>query len=682
MDLRTTRIVFAKELRETLRDRRTLLAMVVLPICLYPLIGIGVIQWIGAQEARQAEQPSRVGMLGPGWPALERALGRSKTRFELLRDKSRAELEEGIRDKRIDLVLEIPAEVAELEREGTVKVKLAFDDTRMRSAMAHRRVKEELRDLADRIRKDRLRSRSLPEELFEPVATDVKRIHRGGDKGAHIMAEVVPLLVILMVLLGAFYPAIDVTAGEKERGTLETLLAAPVARTSLIAGKYLVVALVAAFTGLLNLASIGLTLALGVGPAVRSAGVEVAIPWGAVALTVVAMVPAALFFAGTMLAVAALGRSFKEAQNLLSPVMVVFTLPAVAARLPGVELTPFTALLPVVNISLLIHDLIIGRVQWLPALVTVASLVGYTAVALRLASRVFESEHLLFAPDPSLGKVSLWKRLTGRARAAAPAPTSSQAATLFLVVMALILLVGRPLQSGSLIGGLLVTEWALIGLPVLLLLRIGRLEARSTLALARPTGSALLGALLAGVSAWYLVGVLVETVQQQVLPMPPDLIKAYHRALFSTERFLALDLFVLALSPAICEEALFRGVLLQATRRTMSASSAVIVNGLLFGLFHLSPYRFFSTMILGMVLALLVLRTGSIWPGILFHFLNNASAIVAGRLLGDQADGATPPALSWPLLATTLVIFVAGMALALRPRAAGSRAASSDPPGR
>lgn len=675
MSPRIVGIVYRKELLETLRDRRTLVVMVVLPLCLYPIVGIGITQVVGSQEARRGQQSSRVALRGPDWPELQRSLVDGK-QIELGREHA---TEQSVREGRVDLLLTVPPKLQQtLARDGTVKLELVYDDTRERSRLAHKRVTQEVERLARKIVQRRLKGHGLSRELVRPLTTGEKRVGTAHGRGAQLMARVVPMLVILMVLLGAFYPAIDVTAGEKERGTLETLLAAPVDRISLMAGKYLVVATAGVITGLLNLGSIGLTLSLGFGPALRAAGVASQdVPWSAVLLTVVAMVPAALFFAAILIAIAALGRSFKEAQNLLTPVLLVCQLPALVAQVPGIELNLFTAVIPVVNVSLLTRDLIAGRTAWLPAGVTILSLALYTVVALKLAARIFVGERLLFAPDPGAGKRrGIWGALLPHRgdRPPAEAPTPTQASLLFLVVMALILLVGQPMQARHLVAGLLVTEWVLIALPVLLLVWLGRVRLAGALALNRPAPAAMLGALLTGLSAWYLVGMLVETVQQRVMPMPPEMVREYHRALFSAERGLALDLFVLALSPAVCEELLFRGVLLQGTRRSMSPTWTVVVNGLLFGLFHISPYRFVSTMILGMVLALIVLRAGSILPGMLFHLLNNASAIVVGRLMGSQAVTSTSePVLSWPLLSAAALLFALGLGLVFRAGPSGPR---------
>jgi sodium transport system permease protein len=673
VSLRHTWLVYRKEMLETLRDRRTLIVMVVLPLVLYPIMGVGLTQWVGLQESRRTEESSRVALSGPHWPALEQDLV-AADKISVSRAK---DAKAWLRADKLDLVLQIPEGFGEAAvTDGTVELGLMLDASKDRSLQARRRVMKVVEALAGRLREQRLERRGLPGELVQPIATVDTDVASGEAIGARIISGVVPLLIVLMILLGAFYPAIDLTAGEKERGTLETLLVAPVPRTSLITGKFLVVASIATCTGLLNLGSIGLTLGLGFGPALEAAGVAAQIPWSAVALTAVAIVPTALFFAAVMVAAASMARSFKEAQNLLTPIYMICMLPAMAAAIPGIKLTALTALVPVVNVSLLTRDMIAGNLQLLPAALAVLSIGVYTALALKVAARIFDSERLLFAPDPSLRK-----GVGGKRRVVTHA-NPVHAGVLLLIVMALILLVGQRLQARNVIVGILVTEWALIMLPVLLLLRFARVELRPALALNRASMLTLVGAVLAGLSAWYLVGTLVEVLQQRVFPMPPEMIKAFHKAVLAPDRHLALDLFALALSPAICEEVLFRGVLLQSTRRTMSPRAAILINGVLFGLFHLSPWRFIPTLLLGMLLALIVLRSGSLLPGVVFHFLNNASAIVAGRLVGVDPEGVgKASAVSPSLLGLAVAVFCAGLWLALRRRgeAAVGQGDSGDP---
>jgi sodium transport system permease protein len=241
------------------------------------------------------------------------------------------------------------------------------------------------------------------------------------------------------------------------------------------------------------------------------------------------------------------------------------------------------------------------------------------------------------------------------------APEPIEGAFLFLLILFLILAVGRLIQRYNIILGLLVTEWVLIALPILIFIHVRFLSGRLVLNLRSASPIAFVGALLTGLSAWYLVGVLVENVQQQVFPLPKEMIEESQRLLFSSKRHLLVDLFALALSPAVCEELLFRGVLLSLSRKVLRIPGTVLLNGLLFGLFHMNPYRFFPTMLLGFVLAVIVAFSGSIFPAMLFHFLNNAMAILVGRLLDATGEGTM--ALSPFYTTLALAMFLAGINL-------------------
>ena len=656
MNARAIGLIYAKELRETLRDRRTLIVMVLLPLVLYPVVIFTIGQGVMMQESVASERPSRVGLGGPAWPGLSEALVKHK-QIRLVPGGRRSQLD----SEELDLLVTVPADFSQkLGADDTVKLRLIYDETRSNSKQALGRARKALRGLGQRLHEGRLTRRRLPSTFSEPLRLEESSTAKPEEVGAHLLGQVLPLLAILMVLLGAFYPAIDLTAGEKERGTLETLLVTPVSRTAVITGKFLVVATVATCTGLLNLGSLGLTVAMGLGPGMMEANASLQVPWYAVALTAVAIVPAALFFSAVMVAVAAMARSFKEAQNLLTPVYMLCMMPAIAAMFPWVRLTPLTAMIPAVNVGLLTRELIGGKLPLVPLLICLASCLLYTVAALKLAARIYNSERMLFAPDPGRQGANAGP---GR-RGLRGTPDPLQAAILMLAVMGLILLVGQYLQAMDVITGLLITEWVLIATPVLLLIYFGRLDYRAVLSLRVPGAVTVLGAVLAGLSGWFLVGMVVEAVQQRYMPMPKELMEQMARALFSGERSLALDLFTLAISPAICEELLFRGVILRASRARMGIPAAVVLNGILFGVFHLSIYRFFPTMILGMVLAVIVIRTRSIIPAMIFHFLNNGCAVVIGRYLGPSAssDPGQQP-VSLPMIMASLALFVGGMAL-------------------
>ncbi len=241
------------------------------------------------------------------------------------------------------------------------------------------------------------------------------------------------------------------------------------------------------------------------------------------------------------------------------------------------------------------------------------------------------------------------------------------AAVLFVAGVA-VLFVSGGLGLAAWLGepGMVAAEWLLLLLPAVLFVRAGGYDPAASFQLGRPSPRGLLaGVLLVGGAsplAW-----AVGWAQSFVLPVPPEMEEALRTLLTArTPGRLAWLLLAVALTPALCEEAVFRGVLLSATRR-LPAWRAVLLNGVVFGAFHLSlesPVRFLPTTWVGIVIAWAVLRTGSVWTGVLMHLLNNASIVLlasAPSLSGLVTDPDAPPPL-W-LVAAGIVSLAAGAEL-------------------
>jgi sodium transport system permease protein len=221
--------------------------------------------------------------------------------------------------------------------------------------------------------------------------------------GGNAIGGIVPYLFLLLCFTGAMYPAMDLTAGEKERGTMETILCSPVARLDLVLGKFLMVLTASLGTVICSLISMGLTVAIGgpllAGMAGGGRGAAAALPTvdplGLVA--VFAMVfPMAVLFSAGLLAISLFAKSFKEAQSYVSPLVIVIVLPAVIGVLPGVELNARLALVPILNVSLVSKELVSGVWQWPYIALIFGSTSVYAALALGLAVRMFNREDVLF----------------------------------------------------------------------------------------------------------------------------------------------------------------------------------------------------------------------------------------------------------------------------------------------
>jgi sodium transport system permease protein len=246
-------------------------------------------------------------------------------------------------------------------------------------------------------------------------------------------------------------------------------------------------------------------------------------------------------------------------------------------------------------------------------------------------------------------------------------PDAAQAIGFIAAVALLFFYLGFPLQAGLGQGGLLLSEWLLLFLPALLFVRVAGFGVRETFSLRRPTGTKVAGGLLLIAGALPL-GWFLAWAQGFVLPVPWDMLEGLEDLVTaeSPSRLLWL-LVLLALTPAICEEAVFRGVLLAGIRGRASTVRVAVLNGLLFGAFHISfesAFRFLPTAWLGFILAWAVLSTRSIWVGVLMHFVNNGSIVLITSVPALRAwlesGGDAPP---WVLLPPALLAVAGGVRL-------------------
>ena len=264
MNLRTIRTIAAKELLETLRDKRTLMAMIGIPLILYPLILLVGTQAIVYRQGKTERETSRV-VLAPGVPANVVTWLGEDDRIEVVGGDA-ANAAAGLADKKFDAVLRPgddanPTDLATvLDDGGTLPLMLEFDSTIHRSAAARGRISERLRDAADALVGKRLETAGVPPSLIKPLDLQGSDLAPPKKRAGNLLGNTLPMLMIMMLGLGAFYPAVDLTAGEKERGTFETLLATPTSRREIVWGKFFAVVGLSLATGLLNLGSMAVTL--------------------------------------------------------------------------------------------------------------------------------------------------------------------------------------------------------------------------------------------------------------------------------------------------------------------------------------------------------------------------------------------------------------------------------------
>jgi sodium transport system permease protein len=671
--------VLGKELRETLRDRRTLFIMIVIPVLLYPgmLVLMEQITMFG-QRSMEAHSV-RVAVIGDarGGPGFLERDGD----LQLLAADSvpTAMLQSG----RIDAAIVFPEEGWDTTQTNVVR--LVFDGAADRSARARGLVRQRLGEWNDSLLIARLERQGLPREYAQPLAVRETSLATAEQMGGYALGRFLPLLLILMTVLGAFYPSIDMAAGEKERGTLETLLTAPVPADQIVIGKFVAAGLMGFTAAALNLGSMLLTFQSGLLSFGGVVDLQFSVPLHAIVVILAVLMLLSVLFSALFLGIAVRSHSFKEAQNSLTPIYVLSILPAMMAMMPGVEFTPAMAMVPVAGVAFLFRDLMGGTLELEAALIAVASTVLYTTVALVYASRAFGREDILFGSgggdvdvSPMRARFRRWRR-TQRSL-----PSAGEAMLLVVFVGLLFFYVGRPLMIRLGEQGIWASQILLLLVPGLVYALVARKDLRATFALRAAPPRAFAAGLLIMLGA-IPIGWLIAWAQGFFIEIPAEYLRAMEQLVTAGEpsRLLWL-LLVVAVTPAICEELIFRGVLLQGLRSSGGMARAVIVSALVFGAFHLSfetAIRFLPTVFLGLVLGYVVWRTRSIFTGMLMHLVNNATVVVlvsTPALRERFADSSGQPV--WALLVASPLLIWTGLRL-LHDAGAAESAPPADPLG-
>ncbi|MFZ0641486.1 MAG: ABC transporter permease [Candidatus Acidiferrales bacterium] len=394
MSLRNSWIVYRKELRDMLRDKRTIRSMIIIPMIAFPLLfwGIGHIMNSVMGEAANETAPIMV-QGGNDSPKVMGALSKVSG-IRVLPYQNDAKQE--VSDKTIRALVQIPDGFDAATTGSTPKeVSIGYYENDVKSEMARDKLQKFFDDYRDNVARAALAARGLPPGILEPFKVHADNIAPPAKVSAAVFGGWIPYLIIIFSFTGAMYPAMDLTAGEKERGTMETILSSPVSRTDLVLGKFLMVLTASVVTAVLSLASVLFAVRNMVSGA-QQHSMNLSISASSILAVAVMLLPLTVLFASMLLAVALLAKSYREAQTYVSPLVFVAVAPAVIGALPGVELNWKTALVPILNTSLVSKEVIGGTYHWATMLMVFGMTSVYAAISLGAAIYMFNREDVLF----------------------------------------------------------------------------------------------------------------------------------------------------------------------------------------------------------------------------------------------------------------------------------------------
>lgn len=392
IDFRDVRILYVREIRSALRERNILFNVVLMPLFLYPVFLWMAYTGISFVIGQTEDTTARVMVVREEGvaPDLEEEI-RKAPKIEVLQSKNPAA---DIRAGDLDVLVEISA--ADTTARGNLSARFTYDASKDRSRTAHDRLSDLIEAYRSRFLEQQAEELGLSRSQYQQFWIESKNTSTGAAMGRFLLGMLVPMTLIVMIAVGGIYPALDSTAGERERNTWETLLTTGATRNSIVLSKYLYVASLSATAGLLNIMAMTFSARSLLAPLMGSNlnSISFSIPWASIPLILLFTVVLALYVAAGAMILATFARTYKEGQSMVGPFTLLTIMPAAVLQMPGIEFTTTLALIPVVNVSMVFREAIAGVYHWpqigLALLVELAIIAGL----LRLATVVLRYEDI------------------------------------------------------------------------------------------------------------------------------------------------------------------------------------------------------------------------------------------------------------------------------------------------
>lgn len=649
--------LYKKEMLDILRDKKTILVMILIPLVVYPLLFFGTMMIATQVLSNQETATYRI--------AFEQIDAKEEIQSVMAEEEEKmGYLFEMVEVKDAGQALQqgkIDAYLTQSEKNGQIAYEIQYLSTGSASSTAADHMMTVLEDYREQLRMDAVEQAGMDITTVLYPITATQTDHASNEENfGQLLGAILPFLLVVSILMGAIYPAIDATAGEKERGTLETLLTLPVSNMQLIFSKFLAVSTVASVSALLNFISVGIFgtymyQTMGIGGA-RKFSIDLAGFVPALLVMLLCILAFAMFMSALCLCICIFAKSFKEAQNYVSPLMIVVMLVSYIGFLPDLSLDSTYAVVPIANIVLLVKNIFSFHYTFGNLFLVLLTNVVYSFLSVILMSRLYDTESMLFGEG---GSLKLFERRANMKKGQMPGMGDA------VLAMAIAILLIFYVQ------GIAVAKLGLAGVGVqqlcFLVLVIGfawyiKADQKKLFSLGRPKGRHIWGAMLLWAGT-YLFAILLSVPLARLFPSSASQMEQMTVWLGSQPLWMLV--LVVAVAPAICEEMLFRGFLFGTMKEKWKPWIAILVSGILFGVYHMSLVKTVTVSLLGIVFAYVVYVSDSILCSVLMHLCNNGLAVL--HMANPIALKRVLPFLFAEKLSVTLVVemSIAGFFLCL-----------------
>jgi sodium transport system permease protein len=620
------------ELRMILRDRRTVVFSILLPLAVMPVILLINNRTETRRQRRLAETVYSYSLSGSQADMVRDLITTATHRAEeapdarpklLLKETETNDPVAALESAKIHFFIEA---LAPGEGQPVDGPDHGADSSHPRIRISYRADRDasstgtqKMHDLLERARTEwqqrLLQDRGLLANVGEVSTIETNDIATSTEVAGAKLGKFLTALVMMFVLMGGSVVATDSIAGEKERGTLETLLTTALGRDEIVISKLLAILAVALIVTFIQAGNLLVYVGFGLIPIKQSIDISLA----SVALVFVLLLPAAALASSVLLLVSGRASSYKEAQLYFFPVFLIGMLVSIASVLPGMSLRSAVVLVPIANTSVAVREVLVGVLDWPFLLVGWMTTAVAAVFAARASLRSLSSENLIVAAKES--------EVTD-----AEQRFSRDVLRWIGVLWAVMLVAGSNIEAlATLERQVLFNVVLLFGGGSWLMIRRYRLDHRKALALRLPHPAVWI-AVVVGAPAGAVVTVGLFRLASLVLPVPTEALESFSELLLPESLALWKLLLLVALLPGIFEEILFRGMLVYGLRRRLHPVALCLVVALTFGLFHIALFRLVPTTFLGIMLTALTLLSGSILPAMLWHAANNTVSIIAAKL--------------------------------------------------
>ena len=660
MNNRVIRLLLKKELLDVFRDRKAVMMLILVPLILYPLIFFAAFAVFSVIESSMVNGEYKVlvevdddGALvyqiekynvdkakeakknleknneknNGGTSAGTRILVKKYSDFEVSSEKSHQEnIHSLLQNEDIDLY--VSSEV----KNGKLVYTTTYLSSVTNSNYSESVMREILNKLSEESMKEQIKDAGLdPEEITHPFEIKRQNVASKEQSAGSILGSILPFMLIISLLMGTMYPAIDATAGEKERGTLETLLTLPVKNHEIIVAKFVTVAIMGIISAILNMLSITAMIiyivklfqsqmAEGLGLSFDNIRVSTFVP--ALLVTVLAVLAFSLFISAVTMCITAFAKSYKEANNYITPLTLIVMLTAYIGFIPNISLDGNMALVPVVNICLLIKELLLFKASIGNVALVLLSNILYAILAILFLSKIYDSEGVLF--DEGRSGLQLFQKRSNMEKGGAP--TTGDAWFLICFVFIVYLYAGSMLQLNYGMAGVFYSLLIIAGIPVIYAIYT-RKSLKKTFSFRGFTCLKLLASIILFGGVFFIVNIITLFLEA-VFPEQSQTVNTGLADILVGDN-IWLSIFIVAIAPAICEELFFRGFILSGFRSKYRIVTSVVLTSLAFGAYHTSLIRFLPTTLLGAALGIVLYYTDSIFISMFLHFINNLVGVIA-----------------------------------------------------